>query len=178
MARKPQLPGANDFFKTSSGSAKEEVDPPAKPVSRATAKTSTAPRKKADEPASEPAEVVQTQEASTEVLPAVIESAASPAALFPVSISPKLDPAYIRAAAKPAPPRAMPQPETEKVTFYVPSQMLQQLEICRVRLLTEHNIKVGRSQIVQAAIALSAHDPKLIAQTLDELAHVWGADDQ
>jgi hypothetical protein len=79
----------------------------------------------------------------------------------------------LAAMQMPAPARSLPQPPTEKITFYVPSQMLQQLEVCRVRLLTEHGLKANRSQIVQAALALTAHDPALVADTLLQLAEVW-----
>lgn len=76
-------------------------------------------------------------------------------------------------AASAQPPRSIPQPPTEKVTFYVPTQMLEQLEVCRVRLLTEHGLKVGRSQITQAALALTLQTPELLAEALAELARIW-----
>ena len=148
MARKPKLPGAEDFFSTAKDAGEETKAQ--KPSRKKKAATQTPP----DAP------------------PAATE-AVQPEPVAPPA-SPQLDLAHIAASQTLEPPRTLPQPDTAKVTFYVPAQMLQQLEICRVRLLTEHNIKANRSQIAQAAMAISIYDPDTIARALVELARAWG----
>ena len=159
MARKPKLPGAEDFFSTAQN-AEEDTDSQ-KPA-----------RKKRGE--RQPSQKATPVHAAT---PEQSDLAPDAPASLSGSQQPlserQLDLAHIGASQTLAPPRALPQPDTEKVTFYVPAQMLQQLEVCRVRLLTEHNIKANRSQIAQAAMAVSIYDPDLIAEALLELARVW-----
>ena len=159
MARKPKLPGAEDFFSTAQDAP--DADESQKP-SRKGKRGKQAPQKPAPSHAAKPQQAAPAPETPTQLRDSQLPLA-----------EPQLDLARIGAAQTLAPPRALPQPDTEKVTFYVPAQMLQQLEVCRVRLLTEHSIKANRSQIAQAAMALSIYDPQLIAQALLELARLW-----
>jgi len=158
VARKPKLPGAEDFFSTVKDA--EEAAEPQKPS-----------RKKRGKRAAEEAQPAETEISQPEIVP---QPAASLPGSQPLLSERQLDLARIGASQTLAPPQTLPQPDTEKVTFYVPAQMLQQLEVCRVRLLTEHGIKASRSQIAQAAMAISIYDPELIAQVLLELARAWG----
>ena len=158
MARKPKLPGAEDFFSTvKDAEERAELEKPS--------------RKKRGKRASEEAQPADTQMPQPEAL---AQPAASLPGSQPLLSERQFDLARIGASQTLAPPQTLPQPDTEKVTFYVPAQMLQQLEVCRVRLLTEHDIKANRSQIAQAAMAISIYNPELIAQALLELARAWG----
>jgi len=49
-------------------------------------------------------------------------------------------------------PRVVPPGVTEKVTFYLPPQQLKRLEAVKLELLLEHNLKVTRSQIIEAIV--------------------------
>jgi len=153
VPKKPKLPGAADFFK-----ATAEAD-------------SEAAAKQTRKAASDGAEEATAAEAT----PANAEPAAE--ATRPDisgSVPHGLSAQQIQVAQTASPARSLAQPATEKVTFYIPPQMLQQLEVCRVRLLTEQGLKANRSQIAQAAIALTVNDPPLIGETLVQLAQVWG----
>lgn len=162
MPKKPKLPGAADFFK-----ATDEPD-------TATAAEEETPAKKPRKAASDGAEQGAASEEARPTTPQPAPEATPEGGL--AMLQRGLSAGQIQAAETAMPARSLPQPPTEKVTFYVPPQMLQQLEICRVRLLTEHGLKANRSQIAQAAIALSVHDPALIAETLLQLAQLWGGE--
>ena len=163
MARRPQLPGADAFFTPASAvgapsdSAEADTAPPEKgarstPQATAGERTEGRPRR--------------------EPTPARAGDARQPIQA-PDLPSGNLHEGLLLIATPGEAPRPIPQPPTEKVTFYVPPHMLEQLEVCRVRLLTEHGIKVGRSQITQAALALTLHTPQLLADALMELARIW-----
>jgi len=49
-------------------------------------------------------------------------------------------------------PRVVPAGVTEKVTFYLPGEQIKRLETVKLEFLLEHNLKVSRSQIVQALL--------------------------
>ena len=49
-------------------------------------------------------------------------------------------------------PRDVPAGVTEKVTFYLPAEQIKRLEAVKLELLLAHNLKVSRSQIVQALL--------------------------
>jgi len=49
-------------------------------------------------------------------------------------------------------PRVVPPGVTEKVTFYLPPQQLKRLEAVKLELLLGHNLKVTRSQIIEAIV--------------------------
>lgn len=156
MARKAKLPGAADFFKADDEQEPVEAEGPEPGAER---KTQSGRRSGAEgRGGSVAAEATSVGSGSGHGLAELQKQLAS---------------GGLAAMQMPAPARSLAQPPTEKITFYVPSQMLQQLEVCRVRLLTEHGLKASRSQIVQAALALTAHDPALVADTLLQLAELW-----
>lgn len=149
MARKPELPGAADFFHTP-GRSGTATDDSARDELKDT-KTAPAHTKKAEKGPSSGADDRRRRG----------EGPAEP------RLAPEMD------TLSTEPPQTIQQPPTEKVTFYLPARMLQDLEICRVRLLTGYNLKVNRSQITQAALALTLNKPGLIEDALlrlDELA--------
>jgi hypothetical protein len=59
-------------------------------------------------------------------------------------------------------------PRQEKVTFYVTDSALKALEVARVELLTKHNIKVNRSEIVEQAIQGVTADVPALAKALGD----------
>ena len=63
-------------------------------------------------------------------------------------------------------PRVVPRIPGEKVTFYVPLDMVKQLEVIKVRLLVEHNLKATRSQIVEVLLEGMGERVEQIAETL------------
>lgn len=59
---------------------------------------------------------------------------------------------------------------TEKVTFYISPELLKRLELTRVQLLLDHNLKVSRSQIVEAILVQGVGDVEQIAGLLASAA--------
>lgn len=155
MARKPDLPGAADFFQSSD-------------------KSQTTTDEVADEDSSEDKSAGTSTSADQLVQDTESGSQDSPAKTDNRQEGPAqqtLTPAMESLSTES--PRKIEQPPTEKVTFYLPARMLEELEVCRVRLLTEYNLKVNRSQITQAALALTLDRPDLLEDALlqlDELA--------
>jgi len=49
-------------------------------------------------------------------------------------------------------PRIVPPGVTEKVTFYLPVEQLKRLEAVKLEFLLEHDLKVTRSQIIEALV--------------------------
>jgi hypothetical protein len=153
VARKPDLPGAADFFQTpgkaptaTEGAAEEKPE-------HASTRKNRAADDSVQQKKTPPSKSEQAEKRGEETL------------------QPTLTPAMDSLSTEP--PQTIEQPPTEKVTFYLPARMLQELEVCRVRLLTEYNLKVNRSQITQAALALTLNKPELIEDALlrlDELA--------
>jgi hypothetical protein len=56
----------------------------------------------------------------------------------------------------------------EKATLYLPHGLLKALEVIRVRLLTEYDIKINRSQIAEAVLAHALTDVEKLEQMLVE----------
>jgi len=146
VAKKPRLPTASDFFNLDN----MEAEP--KPNSDSKARQKPATEKSASRQ--------RTVTSGAEQVSSGNSTALSPSQLH-LQVNLK--------ALSSIPPHTIAQTPTEKVTFYIPPQMLQDIEVCRVRLLTEHNVKVTRSQIAQAALALTSYDPALIHQALLQL---------
>ena len=115
MARKPSLPGPEDFFGSKGG------------------ETASPARRKAVKP--------QNRETVEEPLAPV-------------------------GPARDAPARTIEPGFTEKVTFYVPPEILKGLELTRVQLLLEHNLKVSRSQIVEVILGEMVGQVEHIADAL------------
>lgn len=56
---------------------------------------------------------------------------------------------------------------TEKVTFYLSRELLKRLELTKVELLLEHDLKVSRSQIVEVILEEMVGDTSRIGSLLD-----------
>jgi hypothetical protein len=104
-----------------------------------------------------------------------------PVAEAPVAEAPKPRPARSRrphASGTPAhtPPDVVtvadPSADAqEKVTFYLPRSLLKSLEVVRVRVLMDHDVKVTRSQIAEAVITTALSDVDALERlVLDRLA--------
>ena len=119
MARKPSLPGAQDFF---GGSPTEQT-------TRAKRRT------------------VKPQHRNT------------------AGKVPELD-----RPVQGGPARTVEAGLTEKVTFYISSELLKRLELTRVQLLLDQNLKVSRSQIVEAILVQGVGDVEAIASLLESAA--------
>lgn len=146
MARKPDLPGAADFFQ--SGAAKQGQ------------------RETSQKRSAKPDQNPNAQKSQDAHGDGAEERGAVGSGAYG-TLTPEMESLSVE------PPQTIQQPPTEKVTFYLPARLLEDLEVCRVRLLTEYKLKVNRSQITQAALALTLNRPELIADALvrlDELA--------
>ena len=64
-------------------------------------------------------------------------------------------------------PRVVPSIPGEKVTFYLPLDMVKQLEVIKVRLLVEHNLKATRSQIVEVLLEGMGERVEQVAEALE-----------
>jgi len=64
-------------------------------------------------------------------------------------------------------PRVVPPGVTEKVTFYLPVQQLKRLEAVKLELLLEHDLKVSRSQIIEALVERTEEQIAEIVQYLE-----------
>ncbi len=141
MPRKAPLPTADDFFRVPS----REPEP-------------------APQPAPAPAESVEE---------AVIETAPAPAVEKRPS-RPRKPRASRSAASTPpdlAPPADSATDAAEKVTFYLPRSLLKSLEVVRVRVLMDHDVKITRSQIAEAVITTALSDVDALQRlVLDRLA--------
>ncbi len=135
MARKRKLPTAADFF---GGEEAEE-----KQAEQAADEDILAKTMDEDEP-EEPAPTRKRGPKLTREL--LLEGSDED---FAAAI--EAEKAAMAAAFEPR-PRVIPQIPGEKVTFYVPLDMVKQLEVIKVRLLMEHNLKVTRSQIVEVLL--------------------------
>ncbi len=68
------------------------------------------------------------------------------------------------------PPRTIEAGFTEKVTFYLPPDLLKRLELTRVQLLLDQDLKVSRSQVVEVILEQMMGDTGQIATLLEERA--------
>ena len=119
MARKPNLPGPEDFF----GGDLEKV------VTQRKGKAVKRPNRKQTQARPAPTAVVKEGHART------------------------IEPGF-----------------TEKVTFYVSPEILKRLELTRVQLLLECNLKVSRSQIVEVILGEQVGQVEHIADLLENAA--------
>ena len=141
MPRKAPLPTADDFFRVPS----REPEPVPQPVEP--------PAESVDEP--------------------IVESA--PASVVEKRPSRRRRPRAARSEASTPPPIAPPADSAtdaaEKVTFYLPRSLLKSLEVVRVRVLMDHDVKVTRSQIAEAVITTALADVDALQRlVLDRLA--------
>lgn len=56
---------------------------------------------------------------------------------------------------------------TEKVTFYLSRELLKRLELTKVELLLDHDLKVSRSEIVEVILEEMVGDTSRIGSLLD-----------
>ena len=146
MARKRKLPKADDFF---GGAEPEVVDEPL-------AKTM------GDEPAEEGDEgVTVTEEAMAEGRRLVREleemgddDDPQVAAMIEAARNAEKAVERLRVVEQAVRrrPRIVPPGVTEKVTFYLPLEQIKRLEVLKLEMLLEHNMKVTRSQIIEALV--------------------------
>ncbi len=73
-------------------------------------------------------------------------------------------------AVQGSPPRTVDSGFTEKVTFYLPPNLLKTLELSRVQVLLDHNLKASRSQVVQVIVEEMIQNTDRIAALLEEYA--------
>ena len=73
-------------------------------------------------------------------------------------------------AAQGSPPRTVDSGFTEKVTFYLPPNLLKTLELSRVQVLLGHNLKASLSQIAQVILEEMIQDTDRIAALLEKYA--------
>ena len=64
-------------------------------------------------------------------------------------------------------PRIVPAGVTEKVTFYLPLEQLKRLEAVKLEFLLEHDLKVTRSQIIEALVERMEEQMGEIVQYLE-----------
>ncbi len=141
MPRKAPLPTADDFFRVP---AREPEPAP---------QTVAPPLESAEETIAEvgPAPVVERRPARPRKA-----RTARPAASTPPDI---------------APPAESSTDAAEKVTFYLPRSLLKSLEVVRVRVLMDHDVKITRSQIAEAVITTALVDVDALERlVLDRLA--------
>jgi len=67
-------------------------------------------------------------------------------------------------------PRVVPAGVTEKVTFYLPIEQLKRLEAVKLEFLLEHDLKVTRSQIIEALVERMEEQMGEIVQYLEAQA--------
>jgi len=67
-------------------------------------------------------------------------------------------------------PRVVPPGVTEKVTFYLPPEQIRRLEVVKLELLLQHNLKVSRSQIIEAIVEGMEEQMAKIVEYLEERA--------
>jgi len=165
VAKRRKLPKADDFF----GGAKPEVveNPPAKTRGKKPAAAGTDEGVELTEKAITEGrrllrEIEELGDEDNEQVAAMIETAR------------KAEKAVerLRAAEEAAryKPRIVPPGVTEKVTFYLPMEQLKRLEAVKLELLLEHNLKVTRSQIIEALVERMEEQIAEIVQYLEAQA--------
>ncbi len=169
MARKKKLPGAADFF--GGEEAQEEKIPtraaaPSRPVRR-TAKKPEAARSAEEVLAKTMDELGLDLGSGEDDEKSLVERGEEALDALEAAIR-----ATVKATQAPAEPRArsLPRRGGEKVTFYLPPDMVKQIEIIKLELLLEHNWKLSRSQIVQALLEGMRERTAEIAQWAEETA--------
>jgi len=67
-------------------------------------------------------------------------------------------------------PRVVPPGVTEKVTFYLPLEQIKRLEAVKLELLLTHDLKVSRSQIIEALVESMEEQIGELVKYLEEKA--------
>ena len=161
VARKRKLPKADDFF---GGAAPEVVDEPLAKMME-------------DEPAEEGDEgVTVTEEVMAEGRRLVRaleelgdEDDPQVAAMIEAARNAEKAVERLRVVEQAVRhrPRVVPPGVTEKVTFYLPLEQLKRLEVVKLEMLLEHNMKVTRSQIIEALVERMEEQTGEIVQYLE-----------
>ena len=138
MARKSRLPRAADFF---GGGEEERLEK--------SSEEREAARPRVRWPKVTQPEVPEPEVPEPQVSAPVAELVRRPEEEFEAAL--EAEKAAIQAALAPR-LRSVRGAGGDKVTFYLPAELLKRLEVVRVRLLVEYNLKVGRSQIAQALL--------------------------
>ena len=73
------------------------------------------------------------------------------------------------APAQASPAHAIEAGLREKVTFYLSRDLLKRLELTKVQLLLDHDLKVSRSQIVEVIVEQTLEDVERIAPLLESV---------
>jgi len=68
------------------------------------------------------------------------------------------------------PPRTIEARVSEKVTFYIAPDLVKRLELTKVQVLLECNLKVSRSQIVEVILGEMLGRVEEIAELLEKIA--------
>jgi len=147
VAKKRKLPKADDFF---GGAEPEVVDEPL---------AKTMEEKPAEEGGDEGVTVTEDAMAEGRRLVRELEEMGDeddPQVAAMIDAARKTEKAVerLRALEQAARhrPRIVPPGVTEKVTFYLPIEQIKRLEVLKLELLLEHDLKVTRSQIIEALV--------------------------
>ena len=147
MPRKPQLPGAADFFAFGAAGRQPETEAESAPPAETT-------RPPAGEGGEAPAAVGPRR--TTRPRRPLVAPTEEASARQQLVVDQDL-----------APSATIPQGPTEKVTFYLHPLSLRRLELLRAQVLVEHNLKVNRSQILDLLLEEALeHAPEVTAQLL------------
>ena len=76
-------------------------------------------------------------------------------------------PMPVREQMEGGPPRSIESGVTEKVTFYISPELLKRLELTKVQLLLERNLKISRSQIVEVILEQMVGETERIGDLLE-----------
>lgn len=76
-------------------------------------------------------------------------------------------PKAVREQVAEGPPHSIESGVAEKVTFYISPELLKRLELTKVQLLLERNLKVSRSQIVEVILEQMVAEMEQIGDLLE-----------
>lgn len=162
MPKRPALPTADEFFRVTSREPEQTANAQPEEESRPRQAEALADsgEEAEDLPAPDTGEPEQPPAADTDARPA------SPPAKPASRRQPRP-----RSARGAAPLFTLPgatEGPLEKVTLYLPQGLLKALEVARVRLLTEYDIKVNRSQIAELVLAQALEQMEELERLLAE----------
>ncbi len=164
MPKRPALPTADEFFRVTSREPEQTAEPEPEDETTAEARADLASPDDGGE---------------AEDLPVAPPEAAEQLPLADTDLRPEPVPEKRASRHRPRPrparadvplftlPGATEGP-LEKVTLYLPQGLLKALEVTRVRLLTEHDVKVNRSQIAELVLARALEDMEELERLLAE----------
>ncbi len=165
MAKKRKLPKADDFF---GGVEPEAVDEPlAKTVEKSPAAGGDDTSVRVTEEA-----IAEGRRLVRELEEMGDEDDEQVAAMIEAARNAEKTVARVRETEEAARhrPRIVPPTVAEKVTFYLPPEQLKRLEVVKLEFLLEHNLKVSRSQIIEALVERMEEQMSGIVQYLEARA--------